>query len=62
MGSPGDVGVGSLSGLLALLVSGERLGLHGLSAEEEELLASDQVPAKAPVSNYVLYRCPDEAD
>ena len=42
---PGDVRVSSLSGLLALEVVGESLGLNGLSAEEEELLGRDEVPA-----------------
>ena len=34
----------SLGGPLALLVVGQRLGLDGVGAEEEELLAGDQVP------------------
>lgn len=36
----------SLGGLLALKVVGESLGLNGVGTKEEELLASDQVPAE----------------
>lgn len=42
--SPGNVVQSALSGLLGLLVSLESLSLEGIVAEEEELLASDQVP------------------
>jgi hypothetical protein len=46
LGGPGDVRVSSLGGLLALEVVGESLGLNGVSAEEEELLGGDEVPAR----------------
>ena len=41
---PGNVMVGSLGGLLSLEVVGERLGLNGVAAEVEELLAGNEVP------------------
>lgn len=44
VGSPGNVVVSRLGRLLGLLVVGQRLGLDGVGAEEEELLAGDQVP------------------
>lgn len=45
LGGPGDVRVSSLGRLLALEVVGEGLGLNSLSAEEEELLGRNEVPA-----------------
>lgn len=42
--SPRDVVESTLGGLLGLLVGLESLGLDGLGAEEEELLATEQVP------------------
>ena len=50
VGSPGDVVVSGLGRLLRLLVVGQRLGLDSVGAEEEELLAGDQVPWGAMVS------------
>lgn len=44
VGSPGNVVDGSLSVLLALLVGVESLGLESLRTEEEEVLATEQVP------------------
>jgi hypothetical protein len=44
--SPGNVAVGSGGVLLRLLVGGESLGLDRVSAEPEELLGGDEVPAK----------------
>jgi hypothetical protein len=44
LGSPSNVRVSSLGGLLALEVVGESLGLDSLGAEEKELLAGDKVP------------------
>lgn len=41
---PGNVVVGSLGGLLGPEVVGERLGLDGVVAEEEEFLAGNEVP------------------
>ena len=46
VGGPGHVGVGNVSRLLGPAVAGQAAGLHSLAAEEEELLAGDQVPAK----------------
>jgi hypothetical protein len=45
LGGPGDVRVSSLGGLLTLEVVRESLGLNGVSAEEEELLGGNEVPA-----------------
>lgn len=42
VGSPGDVAVGGLARLLGVVREG--LGLNGVSAEEEEFLAGDEVP------------------
>jgi hypothetical protein len=47
VGGPCNVGMGSLSGLLTLLVGREGLGLNGVGAEEEELLGGNQVPGAA---------------
>jgi hypothetical protein len=44
LGSPSNVALGNVSRLLGALVAGESLGLERVSAEEEELLAGDQVP------------------
>lgn len=43
-GGPGDVAVGSLGRLLGVV--SESLGLDGVGAEEEEFLASDEVPVE----------------
>ena len=45
LGSPGDIGVVGGGVLLVLEVVGEGLGLVRVSAEEEELLAGDEVPS-----------------
>lgn len=42
--SPRDVVESALGGLLGLLVGLESLDLNGFRAEEEELLATEQVP------------------
>ena len=44
VGSPGNVAVGGPGRLLGLEVVGEKLALEGVGAEEEELLAGDEVP------------------
>ena len=49
VGSPGNIAVGSLGRLFDLEVVVESLGLSGVGAEEEELLAGDEVPAKGVV-------------
>jgi hypothetical protein len=44
VGGPSNVMVGSLGRLLGSEVVGERLGLDGVVAEEEEFLAGNEVP------------------
>ena len=51
VGGPGNVVESSLGVLLALLVGLKRLGLEGLVAEEEELLAGNQVPVESCISS-----------
>lgn len=48
--SPSNVVLGNLSVLLSPLVGGEDISLDGLGAEEEESLASNQVPVTMVVS------------
>jgi hypothetical protein len=50
LGSPGNVAVSDINRLLRSLISGESLGIQGLVAEEEELLAGDQVPFKTALA------------
>jgi hypothetical protein len=50
LGSPGNIRVSSLSGLLALQVVRESFGLDSLGAEEKELFAGDEVSKRSDVS------------
>lgn len=54
LGSPSNIGVSSLSGLLALQVVGKSLGLDSLDAEEKELFAGDEVSKRSDVSAMFL--------
>ena len=49
LGGPSNVALGNLGGLLGALVGRERLGLESISAEEEELLAGNEVPERQAV-------------
>jgi hypothetical protein len=54
LSSPSNVGLGNLSRLLSLLVGRQSLGLNGLGAEPEELLAGNDVPAGGLLETFRL--------